>query len=89
MMAIVSLTVGNLLTNDLGFFFFFGGVFCDGNSLSAFHLKISGPADFFPRLLSLCSYRWRFVVKDKDGGYHGSRWQSPVPYPRHHDHHLV
>ena len=27
MMSIVSLTVDNLLTNDLGFFFFFGGVF--------------------------------------------------------------
>ena len=50
MMAMASLTVGNLLTNDLGFFFFFGGVFCEGNSLSAFHLKISGPADFFPPL---------------------------------------
>ena len=50
MMAMVSLTVGNLLTNDLGFLFFFGGVLCERNSLPAFHLKISGPADFFPPL---------------------------------------
>ena len=50
MMAMVSSTVGNLLTNDLGFLFFFGGVLCERNSLPAFHLKISGPADFFPPL---------------------------------------
>ena len=50
MMAMVSLTVGNLLTNDLGFLFFFGGVLCERNSLPAFHLKISGPTDFFPPL---------------------------------------
>ena len=44
---------------------------------------------YFFKLLSWCSYRWRFVVKDKDGGYHGSRWQFAVTFPRHHDHHLV
>ena len=44
---------------------------------------------YFFKLLSWCSYRWRFVVKDKDGGYHGSRWQFAVTCPRHHDHHLV
>ena len=44
---------------------------------------------YFFKLLSWCSYQWRFVVKDKDGGYHGSRWQFAVTCPRHHDHHLV
>ena len=44
---------------------------------------------YFFKLLSWCSYRWRVVVKDKDGGYHDSRWQFAVTFPRHHDHHLV
>ena len=44
---------------------------------------------FFIKLLRLCSYRWRFVIKDKDGGYQRSRWQFAATYPCHHDNHLV
>ena len=44
---------------------------------------------FFIKLLSWCSYRWRFVSKDKDDGYQLSKWRFAVTYPCHHDHHLV
>ena len=43
----------------------------------------------FIKPLSWCSYRWRFVIKDKDGGYQRSRWWFVVTYPCHHDNHLV
>ena len=43
----------------------------------------------FIKPLSWCSYRWRFVIKDKDGGYQRSRWWFAVTYPCHHDNHLV
>ena len=44
---------------------------------------------FFIKPLSWCSYQWRFVIKDKDGGYQRSRWWFAVTYPCHHDNHLV